>query len=105
MKKGGSCKTKDMHLHDLPWPKEVFLELGEVSVKLRVTLSYFIEHAPGEIGWQDRYRYPLCVLRFDIKRSSETRENFMKRINVVALEEDEQQFHQTTSIFDRNLYF
>lgn len=50
MKKGGRCKTKDMHLHDLPWPKEVLLELGEVSVKLRVTLSYFIEHAPGEIG-------------------------------------------------------
>lgn len=46
-----------MHLHDLPWPKEVLLELGEVSGKLRVTLSYFIEPDPSEIGWQDRYVY------------------------------------------------
>lgn len=93
-KKGSDYRTKDMHLHDLPWPKDVLLALGEVSVKMRVTLSYFVEPAPGEIGWQDRYRYPSCVLRFDIKRSSETREDFMKRINVAAQDDGD-----TTSDF------
>src|SRR5690606_22908985 len=34
---------RDMHIHQLPWPKEVLRELGNTEVKLRVTLSYFIE--------------------------------------------------------------
>lgn len=63
---------KEMHLHTLPWPKEVLQSLGEIPVTLKVTLSYFIEPGPGEVGWKDKYRYPSCGLRFDVINSDET---------------------------------
>jgi hypothetical protein len=60
-----------MNLYKLPWPDDILLNLGEVEVKLKLTLSYFIEPGPGEIGWKDRYRYPSALLRFDLKRPDE----------------------------------
>ncbi len=36
-----------MRLHRLPWPKEVLEQLGGLEVRMRVTLSYFIEPSPG----------------------------------------------------------
>ena len=71
----------EMHLHTLPWPKEVLENLNEEEVMLKVTLSYFIEPGPGEIGWNNRYRYPSCGLRFDLINSNESQEDFQKRIN------------------------
>ena len=71
----------EMHLHTLPWPKEVLENLNEEEVMLKVTLSYFIEPGPGEIGWNNRYRYPSCGLRFDLINSNESQDDFQKRIN------------------------
>lgn len=73
---------KEMDLHEIPWPTEVLQELGDTKVRLRITLSYFIEPGPGEIGWKDRYRYPSCGLRFDLINNNEELEDFKKRINV-----------------------
>ncbi|MBE2941060.1 S8 family peptidase [Anoxybacillus flavithermus] len=84
---GSGYKTKEMHIHKLPWPKDILLALGESSVKMRVTLSYFIEPGPGEIGWKDRYRYPSCLLRFDVN-GTDTEEVFLQRINA-AMESDD----------------
>lgn len=81
--------TKDMHFYEIPWPKDELLALENVEVKVRITLSYFIEPGPGEIGWKDKYRYPSHGLRFDLNSSSETKEKFIKRINVAAREEGE----------------
>lgn len=87
----GGMRTKDMHFYDLPWPTEVLQELpDDVRVKMKVTLSYFIEPGPGEIGWKDRYRYASHALRFDINNPGESKEEFIKRINKAAREEDEQ---------------
>jgi hypothetical protein len=72
----------EMHLHEIPWPKEVLQSLGETEATIRVTLSYFIEPGPGEVEWKDKYRYPSCNLRFDVINSNETLEDFNKRINV-----------------------
>lgn len=49
----------DMHLHDLPWPKDALIDLGDAEVEMRVTLSYFIEPNPGvaERGLKGCYRY------------------------------------------------
>jgi hypothetical protein len=44
----GAVKTKDMILHDLPWPGEALEALGQTVVQMKVTLSYFIEPNPGE---------------------------------------------------------
>jgi hypothetical protein len=81
--------TRDMHLYDLPWPTEVLSQLGEVQVQLRVTLSYFIEPGPGEVGWEYRYRYASHGLRFDINGPSESEEEFVQRVNYQARESGE----------------
>ncbi|WP_241547111.1 S8 family peptidase [Enterococcus villorum] len=72
----------EMHIHEIPWPKEVLESLGEVDAKIKVTLSYFIEPGPGEIGWKNRYRYSSAGLRFDVINSNETLEDFKKRVNI-----------------------
>lgn len=72
----------EMHMHEIPWPRDVLQELGEVPVEMRVTLSYFIEPGPGEVGWKDKYRYPSCGLRFDVINQNEGKEDFEKRVNV-----------------------
>jgi hypothetical protein len=63
-KEGGSVKTRDMQPHPLPWPIEVLAELGEIPVRMRVTLSYFVEPSPGARGWTSRYGYQSHGLRF-----------------------------------------
>jgi hypothetical protein len=87
---GGGYRTNEMHLFDLPWPKEVLLALPpNIKVNMKVTLSYFIEPGPGEIGWENRYRYPSHGLRFDIKSPSETNDEFIRRINTAVHTEEE----------------
>ncbi|MGH8727550.1 MAG: S8 family peptidase, partial [Burkholderiales bacterium] len=83
-------KMREMHLHALPWPKEILEGLGETPVRLRVTLSYFIEPNPGRRGWKRRHRYASHALRFDVKSPTESTDDFRKRLNQQALEEDEE---------------
>lgn len=87
----------EMHIHTIPWPKEVLRELGDVSVKLKVTLSYFIEPGPGEVGWKDKYRYPSCGLRFDVINSDESIDDFKKRVNVKMRGDDKKDKGEGTS--------
>jgi hypothetical protein len=85
----GDGRMREMHLHDLPWPTEVLAELGPAKVHLRVTLSYFIEPTPGRRGWTRRYSYPSHGLRFDVRRSTESTDEFRKRLNQKARDEEE----------------
>lgn len=85
----GKYKTKDMYIYELPWPKAELLSLKEIEVELRVTLSYFIEPGPGEVGWKDKYRYASHGLRFRLIKPTESKKDFIKRINKLAREEDE----------------
>lgn len=74
MKHGSKPATaRDMHLHELPWPQQELLALGNVDVEMRVTLSYFVQPNPGvaERGISGRYRYESHGLRFDVSRPSE----------------------------------
>jgi hypothetical protein len=82
-------KMGEMHLFELPWPIEALVELGAKTVKLRVTLSYFIEPNPARVGWRQRHRYASHGLKFDIKDPTESVERFRKRINQLALIEKE----------------
>lgn len=81
-------KTRDMHLHKFPWPSDVLQQYGEMDVKLRVTLSYFIEPNPGDRGGGDKYVYQSHALRFEVRRPQETEGQFRARINQLAREED-----------------
>lgn len=100
-KESGRYSMNEMHLLTLPWPKEALEYLGEVDAELRITLSYFIEPGPGEIGWKDKYRYASCGLRFDLINSNETREDFIKRINVSARGDDKKDKGEGSSGSDR----
>jgi len=84
-------KMNKMHFFELPWPREILEQLAETNVTMRVTLSYFIEPAPGEIGWKDKYRYASCGLRFDVNTENESEIAFKSRINsLIEAEEDEE---------------
>jgi hypothetical protein len=78
-----------MNFHNLPWPTEKLQELGEEQVKLKITLSYFIEPNPGERGRGKKHRYASYGLRFDVKRPGEKNDNFKSRINKAAREEED----------------
>ena len=78
---GKQPTTKDMHVHELPWPKESLLELGDVEVKMTVTLSYFIEPNPSSRNVTGKYSYPSHQLRFDVKRPSESVDDFKARLS------------------------
>lgn len=65
------------------------MELKETPVKLKITLSYYIEPGPGEIGWKDRYRYQSHALRFALKFSGDEDDEFIKRLSTASREEDE----------------
>lgn len=93
-------KTKHMHLHQLPWPSAVLQEQGELTVRMRVTLSYFIEPSPGRRGWTRKHRYQSHGLRFEVKRPHETDSEFHKRISRAARDEEEQ--NTSSGSDDRN---
>lgn len=91
-KEGSSSdtETNEIHFFDLPWPSDLLLEMGQIPVKLRITLSYFIEPGAGEIGWKNKYRYQSHGLRFDVNNIGENEDDFRKRVNKAAREEDEE---------------
>lgn len=88
-KRDGRYVSRDMHLYNLPWPSETLLDLGETPVEMRITLSYFVEPGPGEVGWQDRYRYPSHALRFELNGPGESEEDFLRRVNRQARHDDQ----------------
>ena len=59
-------------------------DLGGVEVTMRVTLSYFVEPGPGEVGWKHRYRYPSFGLRYDVNNYEEDLNHFRQRITKAA---------------------
>lgn len=77
-------KTREMNLHELPWPIPQLEELGAAKVRMRVTLSYFIEPNPSSRGWTGRYLYPSHGLRFATRRPEESVDSFRQRINTRA---------------------
>ena len=88
-KEGSAVKTRDMKVHQLPWPNDVLAQLGDAHVELRVTLSYFIEPNPGERGWTRRHRYASHGLRFAVKKATESLDDFRARVNDAARDEEE----------------
>jgi hypothetical protein len=96
-KAGGTVRSCDMHLHDLPWPTDILEALGDTEVTLRVTLSYFIEPNPGDRGNIDKYAYQSHALRFEVRRPLESEAAFRGRINAQAAQEENGLFAPATS--------
>lgn len=82
-------KTNKLNLHQLPWPAKILQSLPpETQVEMKVTLSYFIEPNPGVRGWKYKYLYASHGLRFEVRRSLESLENFKQRINRQARDKE-----------------
>lgn len=86
---GGDHKARAFRLHELPWPTEVLQDLGDAPVTMRVTLSYFIEPAASRRGWRKKFSYASHGLRFTLKASQETPDDFVARINRRAAAEED----------------
>lgn len=89
-KKNTSVIAKEMHIHEMPWPVEILQALENTSVSMKVTLSYYVDPGPGEVGWKDKYQYPSCGLLFDVNNTNEDVDDFAKRINKAMREEAEE---------------
>jgi hypothetical protein len=75
-------KLNQMKLYQLPWPIEELRKLPlETEVKLKITLSYFIEPNPGRRGNRSRYSYQSHGLRFEAVRPGQDVDNFRAYIN------------------------
>ncbi len=88
--KGKSPASRDMNLHALPWPREELEALQDARVRMRVTLSYFVEPNPSARGSTSKFYYPSHRLRFDVQRPLDTSTaDFVARVNAAALRGDE----------------
>lgn len=86
---GSQVVSHEMNLHELPWPRAELEALQDAPVKMRVTLSYFIEPNPSARGGTSKYYYPSHRLRFDMQRSLDaTTDDFMARINAATERDD-----------------
>ncbi|MFF4122688.1 S8 family peptidase [Microbispora rosea] len=79
---------RSMRLHTLPWPSDQLQELFGATVRMRVTLSYFIEPNPSNRGWQGKFAYASHGLRFDVIRPTETQKQFRERLSNEAEAEE-----------------
>jgi hypothetical protein len=87
---GTNAKCNEMHLHRLPWPTEALLDLPPAAqARVRITLSYFVEPSPGEVGWKYRYRYQSHGLRFKMIKPGEPEPGFVGRVNAAMMQEDD----------------
>jgi hypothetical protein len=87
IREGSTNRLGKVNFHNLPWPSNELQRLGEASVVLKITLSYFIQPNPSRRGWQSKYRYQSHGLRFAVRGSSEADERFQQRINGIKRDE------------------
>ncbi|RWR21777.1 subtilisin family serine protease [Agrococcus lahaulensis] len=97
---GADYRMRRFRLHTLPWPSSVLEQLGAADVRLRLTLSYFVEPSASRRGWRQRYAYASHALRFDLQGALETQQQFVARINRDA-QADEGGSSRTATTTDR----
>lgn len=72
----------EYHTYTFPWPSTVLSQLRENLIKMRVTLSYFVEPNPGN-RVISKYRYPGCQLRFKTSSPLQRIDDFKKQISSI----------------------
>jgi len=103
-KRDSSVKFNEIHFFELPWPREILQEsLGEVDVKLNITLSYFIEPNPGSRRYSSNYSYNSHGLRFNVIKPNEDFETFRKRVNKNARDDGETGFSREKWVIGEDL--
>jgi hypothetical protein len=89
----------EMKLFKLPWPLQALTSLGNTQVRMRVTLSYFIEPNPAESARNKKLRYASHGLRFAVKLPDEEFDAFRKRVNKAAREDEGVEHHESDSFW------
>lgn len=79
--KNGNIVYNKCHIVDIPWPLEVLRKLGETKLKMKVTLSYFVEPNPSRRGDVGKYQYASHGLRFKTIGPTESEDSFMQRVS------------------------
>ena len=101
-KSGSNIVFNDMNYYVLPWPKDELESIVDPVVKLRVTLSYFIEPSPSERPPKTKYSYASHELRFKINRPNEVEDVFLARINKeLEIEEINEELSEKYEISDQ----
>tara|TARA_B100001093_G_scaffold294426_1_gene280837 strand:- start:3473 stop:5962 length:2490 start_codon:yes stop_codon:yes gene_type:complete len=78
---GSDVKMNQYHVYELPWPIENLKTYSDSQVKLKVTLSYFVEPNPGSRNYSSQYRYASCGLRFAMSKPGQTQKDLESSIN------------------------
>lgn len=81
---GSTTKYNEYHLFNLPWPVDILSEfLSEHDVKLKVTLSYFVEPNPGSRNnrYANNFQYHSHELDFAVIKQNERLDVFKRRIS------------------------
>jgi hypothetical protein len=74
-------KVKGYNRHYIPIPQEVLNANFDKRVRMRVTLSYYVDPNPTNPLVASKYSYQGAGLRFEVKSKSDTDEQFFARIN------------------------
>lgn len=70
----------ELHIHELPWPKDILNHYSDKKFKIKVTLSYFIEPNPG--NFKGIYDYQSYGLRFEFC-GNRTKEELIRKVSKV----------------------
>jgi hypothetical protein len=89
----GRIAPNQMDVFTLPWADQVLTQSPDSQVRIKVTLSYFIEPNPGNRGYTSIYRYAGCQLRFRVSDPGQTREDLISAVSAATqvAEEDEEE--------------
>ena len=77
----------EMHVHQMPWPLTTLRAHATENVRMRITLSYFIEPNPGNRGYTSQFRYANCALRFKVSSPGQTVEDLKAKVSKIAADE------------------
>lgn len=83
-------KIKGYNRHRIPIPESILNEHYDKRVRLRVTLSYYIDPNPTNPLVSSKFRYQGAGLRFEVKGKNETDAQFFARINQLEAGDPEQ---------------
>jgi hypothetical protein len=83
-KNGSEVLFNEMHLHELPWPNAELRRYAADTIRLRITLSYFIEPNPGNRGYTSTYSYPGCQLRFKVSSPGQSAGDLEAEVSKIA---------------------
>lgn len=86
---GNKLKFGHMNMYKLPWPKELLESLADETVRLKITLSYYIKPSPGIRSQLNKYSFQSIRLKFDVCGPHEHRRDFENRIKRLSEEGEE----------------